>query len=161
MNQVTNLVQWKNITKEDQAGFDFIEYRYEYQLVSSNEWSIVTAGGCGQTVYHLKIQPDKWYYCEVKTMPNGRFENTIKLGEHLTAPFIEACHIVRPATSSEVPEPERVFKDGAFYPVKWGFVNDQYVAHYIKGDGFWMGDLRQEDELEWIGEELKIEWGKS
>ncbi len=113
MNQTTNLIQWKNLTDDEKAAFDF-SYQYERQLNGhGTDWLMCSRNhqsakvkADGDTVYRLKIEPEKWYYCEVKTVPNGRLENTIKLGEHLTGDFIQACHIVRPAKPSEIPKQE-------------------------------------------------------
>jgi len=104
MNQTTNLIQWKNLTDEQKAGFDFEGYDYEMQC--DLKWFDIRDFEGDEVVYRLRIEPDKWYFCEVKTIPNNRTENTIKLGEHLTLDFIEACHIVRPATADEIPKPE-------------------------------------------------------
>ena len=32
MNQTRNLIQWKNLTNEEEAGFDFDGYKYESKL---------------------------------------------------------------------------------------------------------------------------------
>ena len=92
INQVTNLVQWKNLTDDEKAAFDFENYKYEHQLESETEW-IDSSGPFADDVYRLVIEPDKWYYC-------GDINGCdILLGEDV---IVIADTELRPATKAEI-----------------------------------------------------------
>ena len=60
MNQTTNLIQWKNLTDDEKAGFDW-SYKYKFQF--NRSWNnYQPSNPCDNDVYRLKIEPDKWYY---------------------------------------------------------------------------------------------------
>lgn len=102
----------------------------------------------------------KWLGSHISEDEAARAYNEASLEYHGEYGFLNDVA----ATAAEIPEPKRVFKDGAFYPVIHtapGLERD--VAEYKKGS-FWVtnSDLSwRESEFSWIGEELKIEWGES
>ena len=100
MNQVTNLVQWKNLTDDEKAEFDFEGYAYQFQW--GEDWSgakITPINSIdGEHVFRLKIEPEKWYYWEAIGLSG------VTMGKDLNNPSLEG--ILRPAKPSEIPEPE-------------------------------------------------------
>jgi len=101
MNQVTNLVQWKNLTDDQKAEYDFEGYAYETQGLYDLNWfnaskSKGTDEARNQKVYRLKIEPEKWYMVD---------EDTGHLGENIIGREHRFAHI-RPAKTSEIPEQE-------------------------------------------------------
>jgi len=171
MNQTRNLIQWKNLTNEEAAGFDFENYKYEFQhgldwILKTNIDLPINGDSTNQCVYRLVIELDKFYYTD-----DGIDSPSVDLGSNLIKWDIKGSNeftfkkstVVRPAKPSEIPKPERVFKDGAFYPVihtATGLNRD--VAEHKKGF-FWVtnsDDSWKESEFSWIGEELKIKWGE-
>ena len=68
MNQVTNLVQFKNLTDDEKAAFDFEGYDYECQMSAKDDSSFYIQDPSYEEiphnalVYRLKIEPEKWYY---------------------------------------------------------------------------------------------------
>ena len=103
INQVTNLIQWKNLTPEQQAEFDFEDYEYEAMAPLSTIWvSALTQPITphDHTIYRLKIQPEKWYYIKFDS-PNSVDSYTLRGSDDLIKePFIS---IIRPATKDEIP----------------------------------------------------------
>lgn len=66
MNQVTNLVQWKNLTQEQKDDFDFEDYKYVMQYSHETVWTnprtpVIEPGKNPNAVYRLVIEDDKWY----------------------------------------------------------------------------------------------------
>ena len=109
MNQSTNLIQWKNLTKEQQEGFDFEHGDYEIQSISvNNDWRDFLNGTtkdfpyCNDTVFRLKIVDDEWYYCEWNDK-----SSVIRQGNdsQMASKWIANCVVVRPAKPSEIPKP--------------------------------------------------------
>jgi hypothetical protein len=108
MNQVTNLIQWKNLSKEEQAGFDFEGYKYERQV--NEEWEPFRDYDLSHNkhlnfVYRLVIEPDKLYVTDFEGDVNtlsGKFiideneRDEVRISEYLS---------IRPATEAEVPKP--------------------------------------------------------
>jgi len=114
MNQATNLIQWKNLTDEQKAEFDFEEYRYEMQYTSKSKGFEPAPKNAdavvNHRVYRLKIEPDKWYYWMQFT---GRYssQSDIVLGKDLKG-HLESYDELRPATPEEIPiQPEIKEKD--------------------------------------------------
>lgn len=99
MNQATNLIQWKNLTEEQKADFDFENYKYEIQRgVSFGTW--MPCSPSDDLVYRLKIEPDKWYYFEHE--PTG--ETGVTIGSKIGKPSVH--EILRPARKDEIPKQE-------------------------------------------------------
>lgn len=106
MNQVTNLIQWKNLTQEQKDEFDF-DYEYHYQGERENtvSWWIPHAGLCKiERVYRLVIEDDKWYWIEDD---NGE---QACLGEFINQKDITKALILRPARPDEIPQQERTLE---------------------------------------------------
>lgn len=101
MNQTTNLVQWKNLSKEEQAEFDFGGYRHKVQ--GDIKWLLMVNDiPIGRNVYRLVIEPDKWYYCEGTTN-----EPEVLKGIDLAAfNQVEKVPVIRPVIEAEVSKPE-------------------------------------------------------
>lgn len=108
INQVTNLIQFKNLSKEQQASFDFENYEYEGQDSGhgSENTKFTKILPCGKTkgmahrVYRLKIEPEKWYFSKYLGNPH------IILGKEVTYQAEEHyMPILRPATPDEQPKP--------------------------------------------------------
>ena len=164
MNQTTNLIQWKNLTDEEKAGFYFENYKYEFQhgldwILKTNIDLPINGDSTNQCVYRLVIEPDKWYYCDWINVKSEVLKG-LDLAAFNTVADIKT---VRPATADEIPKPERVFKDGAFYPVI--YQEAEMIGRYRRiaaVNRFWFGsdDYTYESKLTWIGEELKIKWGE-
>jgi hypothetical protein len=65
VNQAINLIQWKNLTEEQQADFDFENYKYEGQYGGGDTTFQEMPNNIrpsAQGVYRLNIEPDKWYF---------------------------------------------------------------------------------------------------
>jgi len=101
MNQKTNLTQWKNLTDDEKAAFDFENYSYEHQLESSTKW-IDSDGPFSDDVHRLKIEPEKWYYL-ISSSDGGEF---LQGSELLKDDYINVHPVVRPCQPSEIPKPE-------------------------------------------------------
>lgn len=100
MNQVTNLVQWKNLTQEQKKDFDFEDYKYEYQ--GEHNWWLPHAGICKfERIYRLVIEDDKWYTGFI----NG--ELVTCLGSCFDGLNPE---ILRPAKPDEIPQQEKTLE---------------------------------------------------
>lgn len=107
MNQVTNLVQWKNLTQEQKDGFDFENFKYEVQRLTNGVdfyTSIVSMNGEAnyEKVYRLVIEPDKWYTGFI----NG--ELVTCLGSCFDGLNPET---LRPARPDEIPQPEKTLEE--------------------------------------------------
>lgn len=123
MNQVTNLIQWKNLSKDEQDGFDFDNYKYECQCSMNDrtDWikRAVRLTPHSQDVYRLVIQPEKFYYWA--SIQGGG----VALGKDLLVPHHRL--VLRPATEAEIPKPatleERVkaeYPDFEVVMLEWG-----------------------------------------
>lgn len=103
MNQVTNLIQWKNLTQEQQDEFDS-SYTYEYQKEHSSDWVIALnpdfSDFCGELVFRLVIKDDKWYYWVWEG------ESFIKLGSQVVEMHRGGYSTIRPARPNEIPHKE-------------------------------------------------------
>lgn len=110
MNQVTNLIQWKNLTEEQKADFDFENYKYRSQ--HEEMWMScvfeTSFEGRPETVYQLVIEEDKWYRYHVKidcSGPNERNIDVIKGSALIEYGDFENGFIsIRPAKPSEIPK---------------------------------------------------------
>jgi len=105
MNQTTNLVQYKNLTDDQKATFDFEGYAYEFQLddkgwkdllvigkesfIYKGSLKSVSGHPYNNTVYRLKIDPEKWYFWEAIGLSG------VTMGKDLNNPNLEG--IIRPA----------------------------------------------------------------
>lgn len=135
INQVTNLIQWKNLSKEDQAGFDFERYKYEWQsetIWESVNWAPLKPNSNG--VYRLVIQPDKFYYME------GENGTEIIKGGSIDNRDRKVSSVIRPATSAEMPKPatleDRVvaeYKDFEVSMLEW---NGSFLDYICEGVDF-------------------------
>lgn len=111
MNQFNNLVQWKNLTDEEKAGFDFVDYKYEVQRLTNGVdfySSIVSMNGeaNSEKVYRLVIEPDKWY---AMPDPDGLYVyKDILKGSDIKSP--EKYTNLRPARPDEIPQDERTLE---------------------------------------------------
>jgi hypothetical protein len=171
MNQVNNLIQYKNFTDKQKDAHDWA-YQYEFQAygdaitwqVCSKNTGRATPRIDGERVYRLKIEDDKWYYIEHMDGDKGVWQAK-DLGEEP-----EEYFTLRPATAAEVPKPVREFKDGAYYAalLVTGIDDIEVTFMYNKGRFHIGGVSFQREDLElyklsdfsWIGEELNIAWGK-
>jgi len=107
MNQVTNLVQWKNLLQEQKDAYDW-NCKYEWQG-SGEDWYSDDGDLDSNAVYRLVIEPGKFYYIKTDFNTSG-----IELGKTLLdqedagdATFLlEEYKVIRPATEAEIPEPE-------------------------------------------------------
>ena len=115
MNQVTNLIQWKNLTEEDQADFDFENYVYIRQKPDGMDFEPTIKAYFGlkdtdfisnQAVYRLKVEPEKWYY--YGALVKGCIYEDVAQGHNLTN--LESYKILRPAKESEIPKDERTLE---------------------------------------------------
>jgi len=103
MNQITNLVQFKNLTDEEKAGFDFDGYKYEWQdHLNWHKVSHINEKSNSGLVHRLVIEPDNWYYCEWSPDKSEVLEG-LDLAAFNT---VEDIKTVRPATADEMPKPE-------------------------------------------------------
>ncbi len=107
MNQLTNLVQWKNLTQEKQDEFDFENYSYEKQVAYAWEVMPNKFTSCvDDAVYQLVIEDDKWY-----AMPEydgmGVYKDIVK-GSDIKSP--EKYINLRPARLDEIPQPEKTLR---------------------------------------------------
>ena len=110
MNQLNNLIQWKNLTDEQKADFDFENYRYTIQTPTNTKFFDFDQKGrpYGITdfgsVYRLVIEDDKWY-----TYFSEKFSEkyTVK-GYEFTNPDGAIC--LRPAKPDEIPQDERTLE---------------------------------------------------
>lgn len=100
MNQVNNLIQWKNLTQEQKDEFDFENYSYEVQKIGSIEtgWFYKqTAQTFGKDVYRLVIEPERWYAV------TGPYDHTfLSPGTEITL-FYGSYNSIRPARPDEIP----------------------------------------------------------
>lgn len=167
MNQTKNLIQWKNLTDDEKAGFDFENYDYECQHLYAStewlEWSIKHHSLQGERAYRLKIEPDKWYWYEHEGDQGAQIGGDIISNLSCHGMELDRYQVIRPAKPDEIPQPERVFKDGAFYPVIHKSDDQNDIVEYDKQkDNFltinWGACTI--GAFSWIGEELKIEWGE-
>lgn len=101
INQVTNLIQFKNLSKDEQVGFDFESHKYLYQAGPNWYDVLISEHPIADYVYRLVIQPEKFYYWE-----NAAGYSDNQKGEDLNENTIEFLSILRPATSAEIPKPE-------------------------------------------------------
>lgn len=114
MNQVTNLIQWKNLTEDQRKEFNFKDYQYvsqhgEMWMHCAFESSYEGRPG---TVYQLVIEEDKWYVVEETSVVAG---NTIALCAKYDG--------IRPAREDEIPKDEPKLEE----EVKEEFPNCEYV----------------------------------
>jgi hypothetical protein len=102
MNQTNNLVQWKNLTEDQKAGFDFEGYKYEEQHYNSNQWmGYVSHHGRDTTsVYRLVIEPDKFYYWD----DGDGIGSGVKKGKDFITFGYKS---LRPAKPEEIPKPKK------------------------------------------------------
>ena len=166
MNQTNpHFTQWKNLTKEQKDEYDFEGYRYNYQA-GSGIWQpfIPQFAGKrlvspeGQYVYRLVIEPDKYYYVSCSAINKG----VPFTSEGLSLEHYLIYDILRPARISEIPKPKRSFKDGAYYPVIY-LDGEQDIARYFDEENTFdtiVYNVCKLKAFSWIGEELKIVWGK-
>ena len=101
MNQVTNLIQYKNLSDEQKAEFNFEGFKYERQV--AYDWEVMPTkftSPVDDRVYHLVIEPGKYYYIEDKHGFDVRCTDI-----PINAP------ILRPAKTSEIPKPEKTLKE--------------------------------------------------
>ncbi len=136
MNQTTNLIQWKNLTQEQKADFDFENYKYEYQCRSIG-WRDKTKSDAFalETVYRLVIEPDKWYYLKRQRQ---ELEGQIIKGSNIGV--VDQCFIFRPAKPDEIPKPKKTLEQKIQEKYS-GF--DVEILGYCKVNG-WLG-LVEED----------------
>jgi hypothetical protein len=103
MNQVRNLIQWKNLTQEQKDDFNF--ENYEYQFLSEYEWTnstVIRGESAGyDLVYRLVIEDDKYYVYE-----DGGREEVFKGDE----PYLVDTKLLRPARPDEIPQPEKTLE---------------------------------------------------
>jgi len=101
MNQTQNLIQWKNLTEYQKAGFDFEGYKYEKQV--AYDWKEMPhkfTSCVDDAVYRLVIEPDKFYY--------WNDEDDIGSGVKKGKDFITFGYkSLRPAKPEEIPKPEK------------------------------------------------------
>ena len=110
MNQVTNLIPWKNLTQEQKDDFDFENYRYTVQTPTNTKFfgfyqkerptSITDFG----SVYRLVIEHDKWY-----TYSSEEFSKkyTVKGSEFVNP---DGAISLRPAKPDEIPQQEKTLE---------------------------------------------------
>ena len=102
MNQNTNLIQWKNLTDEQKADFNFEGYKYEFQMF---DWVPKQGSNiANDRVYRLVIEEDKWYFCK------GVYKKPI-LGKYLICENnkyerLKVFENLRPAKLHEIPKPK-------------------------------------------------------
>ena len=111
MNQATNLIQWRNLTDEQKAEFDFENYKYQFQ--SEYEWTSSTAirgeSAGYDLVYRLVIEDDKWYFYREDSGMKVGFEGVDK-GKNLDL-SPEEYRTLRPARPDfEIPQPEKTLE---------------------------------------------------
>jgi len=108
VNQNTNLIQWKNLTEEQKADFDFENYKYVMQYSHETVWTnprtpVIEPGKNPNAVYRLVIEDDKWYTCvsedAVETIKGSEFSNPDKA----------IC--LRPARKDEIPKSEKTLQE--------------------------------------------------
>ena len=107
MNQVTNLIQWKNHTDEQKADFDFENYKYYWQTSSGVFLSCDKSDfSLSANVYRLVIEDDKWY---VMVEYDGMkvYKDMLK-GSAIRSP--EKYTNLRPAKPDEIPQPEKTLE---------------------------------------------------
>ena len=76
MDQVTNLIQWKNLTDEQKADFDFENYKYEFQ--NGVHWNYIqTKTPYDHCVYRLVVEDDKWYTYSLRDA-SEKYSKTVK-----------------------------------------------------------------------------------
>jgi len=102
MNQVTNLIQHKNLTQEQKDDFDFEKYDYVFQG-KDDFW--YTGEASGECVHRLVIVDDKWY---TRTDDDGQQLTT--LGEDIDKATIKYALSLRPARPDEIPQDERTLE---------------------------------------------------
>ncbi len=109
MNQVTNLIQWVLLTKEQKAQFCSEAKKrgmYEFYYSVKGEWQECRGDAFCQhnkynDVYRLKILPDEWYY--QRPLEAG---SEILQGKFITNNIRNCASTLRPAKPEEIPEPE-------------------------------------------------------
>tara|TARA_R100000808_G_C2153015_1_gene162836 strand:- start:3951 stop:4514 length:564 start_codon:yes stop_codon:yes gene_type:complete len=102
MNQVTNLIQHKNLKQEQKDDFDFENYDYVYQ---GRDDCWYTGEASGEHVHRLVIVDDKWY---TRTDDDG--QQLTALGEDIDKATIEYALSLRPAKPDEIPQPEKTLE---------------------------------------------------
>jgi len=111
MNQTTNLIQWKNLTAEEKAAFEWARYRYDVQ--NGVTWKHLDAyGGNFDNVYRLVVEEDKWY--ALVTVNNDlHFEKGALLlaAQDDGVVALYEYSTLRPAKPSEIPKPEPTLED--------------------------------------------------
>ena len=102
MNQVTNLIQWKNLTEEQKADFDFENYKYEFQMF---DW-VPKRGSdiANDRVYRLVIEEDKWYFC--KGIYKKPIQGKYLICENFKYKKLKVFENLRPAKRHEIPKPK-------------------------------------------------------
>ncbi len=105
MNQVTNLIQWKNLTEEQKA--DFYTKNYKYKAQTANGWEdygsftyLSSDSAVTQKeglVFRLFIEEDKWYMMGVTDD-----EPYPRLGSDYEP--LEVYGIFRPCKPHEIPK---------------------------------------------------------
>jgi hypothetical protein len=105
MNQVTNLIQWKNLTQEQKDGHDFENYKYEVQTIQGMSDVFVEANhydrrnNTREKVFRLVIEHDKWYTYSLRDASED-CSKTVK-GSEFFYPDKAIC--LRPAKPDEIP----------------------------------------------------------
>jgi len=130
MNQTTNLIQWKNLTEEQKAGFDF--EGYDYKMQCDLKWFDIRDFEGDEVVYRLKIEPEKWY-----CLGMGQNEQ-ITQGKYILSSSYHTdfqTTLLRPATAAEIPKPEVItledrvkFEYSDFDVVMLEWTNNHYIS---------------------------------
>jgi len=111
VNQATNLIQWKNLTEDQKANFDFENYKYELQ--STIDWVMRTSKSIGlpDVVYRLVIDPEKFYFVDSHKYTIPKNKNIIKGCDFGEDHFDDSDYcILRPAKPHEIPQPEKTLE---------------------------------------------------
>jgi len=112
LNQVTNLIAFGLLTKEEQSGFCLdIKARGHYDFFDGFGWKKAVPSKLSfdeSTVYRLKILPDEWYYCELDT-DHGIADYVFK-GHSLKNDFSNYT-VLRPITTNEIPKKVKTLED--------------------------------------------------
>jgi hypothetical protein len=109
VNQVTNLIQWKNLTQEQKDEFDFENYKYGVQAPTNTTFSVpvthkerpTTITDFG-SVYRLVIEDDKWYCTNSNCDP--------QLGKDINRMGAGTFQYLSPARPDEIPQPEKTLE---------------------------------------------------
>lgn len=103
MNQVTNLIQHRNLTQEQKRDFNFENYKYESQGVF--DWEPKLGSSVSDVrFYRLVIEDDKWYYWHgvcISRSDGSYWDDGVCKGSEVTN--IGRCSELRPAKESEIP----------------------------------------------------------